>query len=189
MTSPAPTPKPVKVLRKQRFYPHPIDVVWAALTDAQALAQWLMPNNFVPEVGRAFEFRFDTMGPMRGITECRVLELQPPASGRAHMVWSWSAAIKQGQTPANTPDMRIEWTLEAHEGGTRLTFIHSGLELIPWMYRMMMTFGWGTMLKRWLPAVCRAFEQTPSGPVYHRLAKAPNRGQQKTRTVPDGFAK
>jgi uncharacterized protein YndB with AHSA1/START domain len=29
-------------------YPHPIARVWFALTDADALARWLMPNDFRP---------------------------------------------------------------------------------------------------------------------------------------------
>jgi uncharacterized protein YndB with AHSA1/START domain len=37
-------------------YPHPIDQVWAALTSSAALAAWLMPNDFQPEVGRTFTF-------------------------------------------------------------------------------------------------------------------------------------
>ena len=28
-------------IRKERFYPHPPEVVWVALTDARALAEWL----------------------------------------------------------------------------------------------------------------------------------------------------
>jgi uncharacterized protein YndB with AHSA1/START domain len=37
-------------------YPHPIDQVWAALTSSAALAAWLMPNDFQPEVGHTFTF-------------------------------------------------------------------------------------------------------------------------------------
>ena len=32
-------------------YGHPIDRVWAALTSSAALAAWLMPDDFHPEVG------------------------------------------------------------------------------------------------------------------------------------------
>ncbi len=37
-----------------KVYPHPVQRVWAALTSAEALAAWLMPTDFAPEVGRAF---------------------------------------------------------------------------------------------------------------------------------------
>src|SRR5580692_3749913 len=38
-------------------YRHPIERVWAALTSSEALAAWLMPNDFVPEVGHRFTLR------------------------------------------------------------------------------------------------------------------------------------
>ena len=38
-------------------YPHPVDRVWAALTSSEALAAWLMPNDFQPVVGHRFTFR------------------------------------------------------------------------------------------------------------------------------------
>ena len=38
-------------------YPYPPERVWAALTSSEALAAWLMPNDFVPEVGHGFTLR------------------------------------------------------------------------------------------------------------------------------------
>lgn len=181
--------KPRQVFRKQRFYPHPVDVVWAALTEPEALAQWLMPNNIVPRRGEAFEFRIDPMGPISGLVKCRIIELEPPAAGRARMLWGWTQTGKGAIAPPGSGEMLIDWTLEAHEGGTRLTLTQTGLEALPWLYRKMMQFGWGTMLKRWLPVVCRQFQATPAGLKYQRLDKAPNRGHHKTKTVPEGFAK
>ena len=35
-------------------YTHPIEKVWAALTDPAALAQWLMVNDFEPRIGKRF---------------------------------------------------------------------------------------------------------------------------------------
>lgn len=184
--------RPPKTLRKQRFYPHPVDAVWAALTTPEALAQWLMPNNFVPRAGAEFQFRVDPMGPIGGTVDCRVVEFEPPqpdsagAPGPARMTWTWR---QQGPGRIADGEMRIQWVLEPHEGGTRLTFVQTGLEALPLIFRTMMVFGWGTMLKRWLPAVLEAFERTPGGLVYHRIAKAPNRGHHKTKTVPPEFAR
>ena len=31
-------------IRKERFYPHPPESVWVALTDPRALAEWFEPN-------------------------------------------------------------------------------------------------------------------------------------------------
>jgi uncharacterized protein YndB with AHSA1/START domain len=64
-------PKP-RSIRKEIFLPHPPEDVWAALTDPQALAEWLMPNNFEPVVGRKFRFHVDPMpGPYPGGSECQ----------------------------------------------------------------------------------------------------------------------
>ena len=38
-------------------YAHPIGKVWAALTDPAALAEWLMVNDFEPQVGKRFTLR------------------------------------------------------------------------------------------------------------------------------------
>ncbi len=37
--------------------PYPAPRVWAALTSSEALAAWLMPNDFQPVVGHRFAFR------------------------------------------------------------------------------------------------------------------------------------
>src|SRR5260370_5600951 len=50
-----------RTLRKEVFLPHPPEDVWLALTAPQALAEWLMPNNFEPVVGRKFRFHVDPM--------------------------------------------------------------------------------------------------------------------------------
>ena len=35
----------------------PPEKVWRALADCEAIAQWLMPNDFAPRVGHKFQFR------------------------------------------------------------------------------------------------------------------------------------
>jgi uncharacterized protein YndB with AHSA1/START domain len=63
-------------------FPHPIDQVWAALTDRAALAQWLMPNDFEPRVGHRFRFE---AGPPRGDIDAEVLLLESPT--RMELRW------------------------------------------------------------------------------------------------------
>jgi uncharacterized protein YndB with AHSA1/START domain len=72
-------------LTVEKTYDHPIERVWAALTSAEALAAWLMPNDFQPIVGHEFTFRTDPAPGFDGIVHCRVLELAEPS----RMVWSW----------------------------------------------------------------------------------------------------
>lgn len=178
-----PVVKVPKVLHKSAAYPHPPEVVWAALTDGAALAQWLMPNDFQPVAGHRFQFRVDPMMGYTGIVECEVLEIEPPR----RMVWSWVTVPRAGKKAH--PPLRIEWTLTPEGSGTRLDLRQWGSEGMPWFWRFSMAMGWGTMMKRWLPKVLGAFERTAEGVVYRRMEKAPNRGHHRVRTVPAEFHK
>lgn len=171
----------MKQLIKQAMYPYPIELVWAALTRGEPLAQWLMPNNFptCPKVGDRFEFRIDPMGPLGGTIECEILELDPPRT----MVWSWVGCKASGKKMG---PQRIEWRLTAQGNQTQLTLTQSDTSKMPFIMRLMMAFGWGTMMKRWLPTILGQFE--PGGS-YRRLAKAPNSRHHGTKTVPDSFHK
>ncbi len=143
-------PRERKVLRKERWYPHPPEAVWVALTDPRAIAEWLMPNNFRAEVGAEFRFECDPapMTKCGSVTRCRVLECDPPR----RLVYSWMNTTPEGADIADEP-MTVAWTLEARDGGTLLRFEQHGLETLGWLPRKMMTFGWGTMIKRWIPRV------------------------------------
>lgn len=175
--------KPPKSLRKEAVYDHPIETVWAALTNPEAIAQWLMPNNFEPVVGRDFEFRVDPTPVYAGLVRCSVLELAPPT----RMVWSWRTTSRKGKP---LEPMRLEWSLTAESAArTRLVLVQTGLEHQPKIFNLMMSMGWGTMLNRWLPKVLLAFESTAQGLQYQRIAKAPNRGHHKAKTVPPEFHK
>ena len=99
----------------REFFPHPIEKVWAALNDRAALAVWLMENDFEPIIGRRFSFHHQPVGGGRGLIECEVLVIEPPA----RMVWSW-------QSTATDPPGRVEINLKPVEGGTELTLAHTG---------------------------------------------------------------
>lgn len=98
-------------------YPHPLDKVWRALTDASALGRWLMETDFVPEPGRAFTMWCDDGAGGREVYRCRLLEYEP----KRRMLWSWRLESRAGE-PATT----VEFRLEGVAGGTRLTVTHSG---------------------------------------------------------------
>jgi uncharacterized protein YndB with AHSA1/START domain len=96
-------------------YAHPVARVWAALTDPAALAEWLMANDFEPQLGRRFTLRQAPTPEWRGWIECEVLEMEPPR----RMVWSWR------RSESEDPN-RVEFRLEPIESGTRLTLTHTG---------------------------------------------------------------
>ena len=81
-------------------YPHPPERVWAALTSSEALAAWLMPNDFVPEVGHGSRSGPGPRRVRRHGPAGRVLELDPPP----RMVWSWAGG---------NIDTTVTFTLEA----------------------------------------------------------------------------
>lgn len=104
-------------LNLERIFPHPVERVWQAITDPEAIAAWLFRCDFRPEVGHKFSMRA-TPPPgstWRGWTEMEVLEITPPT----RMVWAWESADIEEPT-------RVIFALEAVEGGTRLLLSHVG---------------------------------------------------------------
>ena len=134
-------------IRKERFYPHPPEDVWAALTDPHALAEWLEPNNHKPEVGHKFEFMCDK-DLCGGHTECEVLEAVAPRK----LVWRWVHVYDDPKKGKAEP-MIITWTLLPKDNGTLLILEHSGAENISWIQRNMMRVGWTFMMKKLIPRV------------------------------------
>ncbi|MBC8108026.1 MAG: SRPBCC domain-containing protein [Anaerolineae bacterium] len=139
-----------KSLTKTAHYDLPPEHVWTALTDPRALAEWLMPNNFTPVVGHKFRFEVDPMPGCDHRNDCEVLVVDPPRK----LVYSWMPVRKKPLPPGMQPSI-VTWTLTPESGGTRLDLLHEGLEVYPWWQRAMLRFGWGTMVKRWIPKVAR----------------------------------
>jgi uncharacterized protein YndB with AHSA1/START domain len=135
-------------IRKQRFYPHPPQDVWAAITDPYALAEWLEPNDHQPVVGHKFQFRCDPNICGCGVTEGEVLEADAPH----RLVWRWVHVPANSDHPRPEP-MTITWTLVPQGAGTLLTLEQTGAENIDWLRRMMMRVGWGIMMKRLIPRI------------------------------------
>lgn len=104
-------------LNLERTFPHPMERVWAAISSADAIAEWLFTCDFRPEIGHKFTFR--TTPPegstWRGWTDIEVLEFSPPT----RMVWAWESA------EIDTPT-RVIFELETVDGGTKLSLSHVG---------------------------------------------------------------
>lgn len=140
----------MKTIKKIVHLPHTVDKVWVALTNAEALAEWLMPNTFrEPVVGHEFRFQYDP-DPIcsSGIVNCRVKEVSEPN----RMVWEWHNGPMKAGKPA-PPAMQVEWILEPVENGTRLTLVQTGLKGQPWIIPFAMSVGWRIYLRKMLPQV------------------------------------
>jgi uncharacterized protein YndB with AHSA1/START domain len=93
-------------------------VVWRSLTDRDALADWMYPNDFEPRVGHRFTFRVPSKPQLEGglTVQCEVLTCVAPRE----LVFTWVV-----NEFLNT---RVSYRLEPDGAGTRVLFEHSGFE-------------------------------------------------------------
>ena len=99
------------VIEHEAVYPHSPERVWRALVDPAELAQWLMPTDFAPEVGR--EFVLETGSEEVGTIHAEVLELDAPRLLRCR----WSGGFG---------DTEVTFELFPEGAGTRLRVRHDG---------------------------------------------------------------
>lgn len=133
-------------LNFEATYPYPAERVWRALTDREALAQWLMPNDFEPRLGHKFQFR-TTPGPgWDGVVNCEVLEIDRPR----RLSYSWRGG------PLDTV---VTFILEPQGQSTRLRLEHTGFAGAGGtLVSIIMGNGWKKMVERKIPAVIAAFD-------------------------------
>ena len=105
--------------------PQPPEKVWKALTTAQLIGQWLMPNDFEPVVGKRFTFKTKPIGDWDGVVQCEVLEIVP----HRRLVYSWKGGSESNDSGSNYGsklDSVVTWTLQPEGRGTRLRLVHTG---------------------------------------------------------------
>jgi uncharacterized protein YndB with AHSA1/START domain len=102
--------------------PHAPEVVWKTLTTAELIGRWLMPNDFVAEVGKTFNFRTKPMGDWDGVVHCEVLEVVP----NRKLVYSWQGGTDSNPKYGSRLDTIVTWTLTPVAGGTHLRMVHAG---------------------------------------------------------------
>jgi uncharacterized protein YndB with AHSA1/START domain len=109
-----------------RDYPQPPEVVWRAVTDPGLVARWTVtglggrPVGFLPTVGNRFQYVAKPVPGWRGVVDCEILEVNEP-----HLLrHDW-----RGEE--NGRPTYVTYRLEPNEGGTRLTYEHTGFSG-PW---------------------------------------------------------
>jgi len=141
-----------RTIEKTAWYPHPPARVWMALTDSDALARWLMPNDFRPHVGHAFTMRTKPAPGFDGIVRCEVLELDAPHQ----MAWRWQGG---------GIDTVVRFELRPERDGTRLHLSQSGFRgLRPRLVSLLLARGWAGMLAGSLPRELARVQEPGASP-------------------------
>lgn len=129
-----------RTLKFEAVYPYSVEQVWTALTDPVAIGEWLMPNDFQPEVGHRFTFRTEPAPGFDGIVRCEVVELEPNRS----LAYSWEGGGHRTM---------VRYQLASEGKNTRLVLEHSGFAGIRgFLVSRMLAAGWKKMMNRRLPA-------------------------------------
>jgi uncharacterized protein YndB with AHSA1/START domain len=94
----------------ERDVPYPPEKVWRALTQPHLIEEWLMKNDFKPDVGHQFNLSADW-----GVIGCQVLEVEP----NRMLSYTWGVFDLKSV---------VTWTLTPTSTGTRLRMEQSGFQ-------------------------------------------------------------
>ncbi len=125
----------------ERGISHSPEKIWKALTTSDLISKWLMTNDFEPLKGHRFNFRATPIHGWNGITDCEVLEIDPPRL----LVYSWSASGDQAEDGLKTI---VTWTIEATPDGARVRMEQAGFRPEDELGFKAMGGGWPHILGR-----------------------------------------
>ena len=97
----------------EKELPHPVGKAWRALTQGALIKEWLMDNDFQPEVGHKFKFRSTPMPNWNGVIDSQVLVVEPDKK----LSYSWNSMGLESV---------VVWTLVETSGGTLVRMEQSG---------------------------------------------------------------
>lgn len=99
----------------EREFPHAAAKLWRALTQPHLMQEWLMKNDFAPQVGH----RFKLTGEWGGVLDCEVLAIE---EGR-ELSYTWDFVHED---PAYNLKSVVTFTLTPTATGTRLRMEQEG---------------------------------------------------------------
>lgn len=99
----------------EREFPHPLEKLWRALTQPHLIEEWLMKNDFKPNVGHRFNLR----GEWGGVLDCEVLTVEQHKT----LAYTWNFTHDDAAF-----DLRsvVTFTLTPTGAGTHLRMEQSG---------------------------------------------------------------
>jgi uncharacterized protein YndB with AHSA1/START domain len=108
--------------------PYPLDKVWRAITDSEAIALWFMRNDLTLEVGRRFTLRSRPIERWDGEFQCRLLAAEP----EHRISFSWKGGHEELKGFGHFIDTVATWTLTPlADGGTHMVFEQTGFSTAP----------------------------------------------------------
>ena len=99
----------------EREIAHPPEKLWRALTTPHLMEEWLMKNDFKPDVGHKFNLR----GDWGGVLDCEVLEIEPMKT----LSYTWN--FEHEDSAYNLRSI-VTFTLTPTNAGTHLRVEQSG---------------------------------------------------------------
>ena len=99
----------------EREIAQPAANIWKALTQSHLISEWLMNNDFSPEVGHKFQLR----GEWGGVMDCEVLAIEPERS----LSYTWDFA---NDDPLYALKSTVTYTLTPTTTGTHMRVEQSG---------------------------------------------------------------
>lgn len=107
-------------------FPHPVEVIWKALTSGALMSRWLMePTGFEPVVGNRFTFQTTPAGAWDGTIHCEVLEVV----ANERLSYAWKGGHDSNEGYGSRLETVVTFTLAQVAEGTRLRLVHSGFML------------------------------------------------------------
>ena len=94
----------------EHLYSHPIEDVWEAISNEEAISKWFIQADFQPQIGYYYTFTHE-----KTVVNGTVLDAKPPEL----LVYTWIVS---------DVETTVSWMLEKMESGTRLTLRHTGIE-------------------------------------------------------------
>ena len=112
----------------EREFAYPPEKLWRALTTPHLIEEWLMKNDFVPEMGHTFQLRGEW-----GHADCRVLEIKKDRI----LSYTWDAM---------GAETVVTFTLEPTSNGTHLRVDQAGFAKTAAQAFAGATYGWKNFL-------------------------------------------
>ena len=99
----------------ERDFSFPPEKLWRALTQPHLIEEWLMKNDFKPEIGHRFNLR----GEWGGVLDCEVLVVEP----QKRLSYTWNF---RHEDAAYNLESVVTFTLTPTAAGTHLRMEQSG---------------------------------------------------------------